>query len=41
VETLVRLVGESGPTFAEVLTAAVPLAADARPEPVGTHFRFD
>jgi purine nucleoside phosphorylase len=41
VETLVRLVGESGATFADVLGAAVPRAVEARPEPVGTHFRFD
>jgi purine nucleoside phosphorylase len=41
VETLVRLVGASGPTFAEVLSAAVPRAVELRPEPVGTHFRFD
>jgi len=41
VETLVRLVGESGPAFAEVLAAAVPRAVEAQPEPVGTHFRFD
>jgi purine nucleoside phosphorylase len=44
VEELGRLIGASGPTFAETLTAAVPLAAAAADAgelaPVGTHFRF-
>jgi 5'-methylthioadenosine phosphorylase len=41
VETLVRLIGESGATFASALAAAVPRAARAGAEPNGTHFRFD
>jgi purine nucleoside phosphorylase len=41
VETLVRLVAESGPAFARVLTAAIPQVQAAELAPVGTHFRFD
>jgi purine nucleoside phosphorylase len=43
VSELVRLIGESGPTFARALTTAVPLAAASGDElaPVGTFFRFD
>ena len=41
VEELMRLIGESGPTFAATLEAAVPGAAGADLAPVGTHFRFD
>jgi purine nucleoside phosphorylase len=41
VEELVRLIGASSGTFARVLAAAVPRAAHADLEPVGTHFRFD
>jgi purine nucleoside phosphorylase len=41
VEELIRLIGESGQTFASTLAAAVPRAAGAELEPVGTHFRFD
>ena len=41
VEELVRLIGASGETFASTLAAAVPRAARADLEPVGTHFRFD
>ena len=41
VEELVRLIGASGETFATTLAAAVPRAARADLEPVGTHFRFD
>jgi purine nucleoside phosphorylase len=40
VETLMRLIGASGETFATTLTAAVPRAAAAEHAPVGTHFRF-
>jgi len=40
VETLMRLIGASGETFATTLTAAVPRAAAAAHAPVGTHFRF-
>jgi 5'-methylthioadenosine phosphorylase len=41
VETLMRLIGESTETFASTLASAVPRAAAAQAEPVGTHFRFD
>ena len=41
VEELIRLIGASTQTFAETLAAAVPHAAGAELEPVGTHFRFD
>jgi purine nucleoside phosphorylase len=42
VDTLVRLIGESGAAFARTLQVALPLvAAEDRPAPVGTHFRFD
>ena len=41
VEELVRLIGASGGTFARTLVGAVPRAAAAAPEPVGTHYRFD
>ena len=41
VEELVQLIGESGETFASTLAAAVPRAAAADLETVGTHFRFD
>jgi purine nucleoside phosphorylase len=40
VETLMRLIGASGETFATTLAAAVPRAARAEHAPVGTHFRF-
>jgi purine nucleoside phosphorylase len=41
VSELIRLIGASGPTFAETLARAVPkIEADAL-QPVGTHFRFD
>ena len=40
VETLMRLIGASGETFASTLAAAVPRAAAATHAPVGTHFRF-
>src|SRR5919206_1290220 len=39
VEELVRLIGASGAAFADALRVAVPIAADAEPAPVGTHFR--
>ena len=41
VDELVRLVGASGATFASTLAAAIPRAAAASLEPVGSHFRFD
>ena len=41
VEELVRLIGASTGTFASTLAAAVPRAAGADPEAVGTFFRFD
>lgn len=41
VEELIRLIGASTETFAATLTAAVPRAARADLEPVGTHYRFD
>jgi purine nucleoside phosphorylase len=41
VDELIRLVGASTQTFASTLAAAVPKAAAAELEPVGTHFRFD
>jgi purine nucleoside phosphorylase len=41
VEELVRLVGASTATFASTLAAAVPRAAAADLEAVGTFFRFD
>ena len=40
VETLMRLIGASSETFATTLAAAVPVAAAAELEPVGTFFRF-
>jgi purine nucleoside phosphorylase len=40
VEELIRLVGESGATFASTLAAALPRLTSP-PDPVGTHFRFD
>ena len=41
VQELIRLIGASTETFAAALAAAVPHAAAAAPEPVGTHYRFD
>ncbi|MDX6665790.1 MAG: 5-methylthioadenosine phosphorylase [Solirubrobacteraceae bacterium] len=41
VDELVRLIGASTATFAATLAAALPRAAAAELEPVGTHFRFD
>ena len=41
VEELMRLIGASTATFATTLAAAVPVAASAELEPVGTHFRFE
>ena len=41
VEELIRLIGASTQTFAEILAGAVPRAARAQLEPTGTHFRFD
>jgi purine nucleoside phosphorylase len=41
VETLIRLIGASGATFASTLTAALGHVDAGRLEPVGTHFRFD
>jgi purine nucleoside phosphorylase len=41
VDELVALIGASTQTFAETLAAAVPRAARAELEPVGTHYRFD
>ena len=40
VSELIRLIGASTATFATTLAAAVPVAASAELEPVGTHFRF-
>jgi purine nucleoside phosphorylase len=40
VSELMRLIGASTDTFATTLAAAVPIAASAELEPVGTHFRF-
>jgi purine nucleoside phosphorylase len=41
VEELIRLVGASTEAFGRVLSAAVPRAAAATLEPVGTHFSWD
>ncbi len=41
VDELVRLVGASSQTFADVLAATIPRAVAAGPPPVGSHFRFD
>jgi purine nucleoside phosphorylase len=41
VDELVRLIGASTDAFASTLAGAVPRAAAAAAEPVGTHFRFD
>ena len=41
VSELTRLIAASTGTFATALAAAVPVAASAELEPVGTHFRFD
>jgi purine nucleoside phosphorylase len=41
VDELVRLIGASTQTFADTLAAAVPRAAQAELEPVGTHYRLD
>jgi len=41
VEELVRLIGASTETLARTLAAALPRLADARIEPVGTHFSWD
>jgi len=41
VAELIRLIGASSGIFASTLAAAVPRAAAAGAEPVGTHFRFD
>jgi len=40
VDELMRLIGESTQTFAEVLAATVPRVAAAQPEPSGVVFRF-
>jgi 5'-methylthioadenosine phosphorylase len=41
VEELVRLIGASTETLARTLAAALPRLADARIQPVGTHFSWD
>ena len=41
VETLIDMMAASSATFAAVLEAAVPRAADADPAPTGTVYRFE
>jgi purine nucleoside phosphorylase len=41
VEELMRLIGESAPTFALTLSAAVARLGGPAPDPVGTHFSWD